>query len=300
MHYETAGAGKAVLVLVHGNFASWRWWRSVLKRLPAGYCAYAPDLRGCGDTGRPPDGHTIHQLTEDLHQFVKALKLPRFHLVGHSLGGAVALEFALNHPKRLKTLILVAPAPPEGMPLLQNGNQNACWMPSLDTVDATYRFFGKIGVNRPMLRRALKKMAPTMTRDHLFEALVDDAGRMSSEAMAGHLETLDSWNVVAQLEELLLPVLILWGKRDTLIPRASMERTAQDLSRGRLIVLPRVGHAPQLEHPERFLRLLVTFIGQNSPGPWPDLWKPLRRLRQGIVRAPYSERFAAEWLSSIG
>lgn len=87
IHYELAGKGDTVLVLVHGNFASWRWWRPVLDRLPAGYRAYAPDLRGCGDTDRPPDGYTIEQLAADLHAFARALGLPAFHLVGHSLGG---------------------------------------------------------------------------------------------------------------------------------------------------------------------------------------------------------------------
>ncbi len=119
MHYETGGRGKSVLVFVHGNFASWRWWQPVLKDLSGGYRAYAPDMRGCGDSDRPADGYTIAQHADDLDHFIRALELPRLHLVGHSLGGCVAMEYALSRPKHLKTLTLVAPAPAEGQTVLQ-------------------------------------------------------------------------------------------------------------------------------------------------------------------------------------
>jgi len=62
-HYEVAGAGRNVLVLVHGNFASSRWWRPVLDRLPAGWRAHAMDLRGCGETASPPSGAAFKQVS---------------------------------------------------------------------------------------------------------------------------------------------------------------------------------------------------------------------------------------------
>src|SRR6195256_2089356 len=75
IHYEEAGSGPELFVLVHGNFASWRWWKPVLERLPAGWRAIAPDLRGCGETsGGEPDetrsGYGIPELAEDLAGFV--------------------------------------------------------------------------------------------------------------------------------------------------------------------------------------------------------------------------------------
>src|SRR5690349_15296026 len=93
VHYEEAGAGPDVYVLVHGNFASWRWWRPVLDRLPPGSRAYAPDLRGCGETagGGEAEAYAIPALAEDLLAFADAVGVRAFHLVGHSLGGAVAL-----------------------------------------------------------------------------------------------------------------------------------------------------------------------------------------------------------------
>jgi 3-oxoadipate enol-lactonase len=91
IHYEMAGCGRTPLVLLHGNFASWRWWQPVFERLPAPFVAYAPVMRGCnGSPSNLFDGFEISLLAEDLELFVDALGLRRFHLVAHSLGGAVA------------------------------------------------------------------------------------------------------------------------------------------------------------------------------------------------------------------
>ena len=96
IHYRVAG--DITLVLLHGNFGSWRWWEPVLERLPSGYRVYAPDLRGCGDSARPGFGHNIEVLTSDVFDFITSLNLCDVHLVGHSLGGAVALQAARDHP----------------------------------------------------------------------------------------------------------------------------------------------------------------------------------------------------------
>jgi pimeloyl-ACP methyl ester carboxylesterase len=284
-HYETAGAGGEPLLLVHGNFASWRWWRPVLDRLPSGYRAYAPDLRGCGDSSRTSGGYSIPELATDLHAFAAALDLPPLHLVGHSLGGAVALQFTLNHPAQVRTLLLLAPSPAEGMPIFRAARSRPSWLArlfdlhrvlSLAQADAAYRFLRTLGADRALLRRGLERVTPTLRRDRAFEALVDDAARMSPEAAIGHVRALGEWNVQAQLGRLDLPVLILWGAKDILVPRAGLERTARGLRRGQLVVWPDVGHAPQLEQPDRFARLLFNFTARRPIPSAPPGW--LRRL----------------------
>src|SRR5438132_1597853 len=133
VHYEEAGAGPEVFVFVHGNFASWRWWKPVLDKLPAGWRGIAPDLRGCGETGDAPDAtrapFAIPELSADLGSFVDALDLGVVHLVGHSLGGAVALQYALQHQARVRSLTLVAPAPPTGLSALREGTSTAALVP---------------------------------------------------------------------------------------------------------------------------------------------------------------------------
>lgn len=298
IHYEVADTGKVILVLVHGNFASWRWWRPVLERLPSGYSAYAPDLRGCGDTDRPRSGHTIRRLASDLHDFAEALSLPPFHLVGHSLGGSVALEFAFKHSELLQSLTLVAPPPAEGMSHSQGGNNNSSSMSGLASLGTSRRLLRNLGVNRSMLRMALMSVTPTLARDHNFEAMVSDAGRMCPEAIDGLLRSLEKWNARTKLRKLRLPILILGGELDKLIPPASLQGYAKSRSNRRLIVWPNVGHAPQLEDPDRFLRLLIKFVDENSTEPIVGIRRRLSHLWGKIPRIRFLARTNPEWPSS--
>lgn len=264
IHYETAGNGREIIVLMHGNFASWRWWIPVLKRIPRGFRMVAPDLRGCGDTERPGFGHTIEQLTDDLFQFVDALKLRRFHLAGHSLGASVALQFALERPRRVKRLVLVAPAPAEGRSVVQRAQQNASFLSTVNPVDLwIQQWSGASDINRQFVERILSRMLPNLTSAPGYGALVDDANRMSREAIAGHLRSLRQWNVNAELETFRKPVLVLGGEKDELIPGFALEAFADRLPRGRVVLFPEFGHAPQLEAPDRFMSAFMGFLREH-------------------------------------
>src|SRR5438105_2919936 len=109
VHYIEAGTGTP-LILVHGNWGSCAWWEPTLTRLPAGYRGIAYDVRGRGQTVGQDSGYTMPELAADLGAFADALGLDRFHLVGHSLGTAIAMQYTLDHPARVRTLTVVAPA----------------------------------------------------------------------------------------------------------------------------------------------------------------------------------------------
>ncbi len=270
-------SGSEVLVLVHGNFASWRWWKPVLERLPAGWRAVALDLRGCGEnSGGAPEESTsayhIPQLADDLAGFVDGLRLGAFHLVGHSLGGAVALQYALHHQPRVRSLTLAAPPPPTGLAAMREGtSSSARLLRSLDPGDSSsmaalrssYRIQRALGTNRWMLRRALPEMMPAAVLDAALAAsLLADAARMSPDAVVGFLQALHRWNVEAELPGLRVPTVVVWGARDVLVPRAGMEKMASLLPRGELVVWPEAGHSPQLERPDQFVALLAVSARQ--------------------------------------
>jgi pimeloyl-ACP methyl ester carboxylesterase len=278
VHYRVAGEGDITLVLLHGNFGSWRWWEPVLERLPAGYRAYAPDLRGCGDSERPGFGHNIEVLAADVQAFAASLNLGALHLVGHSLGGAVALQAALQYADLARSLLLVAPPPADGTSLAPQGDSFSHWTSRLFDVNrdasvvnlgASYRVLRHLGAHRPVLRRALKRLAPTLSYDDAFITRVSDAARMAPQAVVGHLQALDAWNIEADLSRIGLPSLILGGAQDVLISPQSLARLAHALPRSRLVIWPDVGHSPQLEQPERFVQLLTRFI-ERVTLPW---WK---------------------------
>ena len=292
IHYQQAGSGPHLFVFVHGNFASWRWWKPIFDRLPADFRAVAPDLRGCGDTGTggaTASSFGVPRLAADLELLVQALDLPRFHLVGHSLGGAVALQFALQHGHRLRSLTLVSPAPAAGLAAMREGaSRSAQMLRTVDPANAAamarlesgYRMQRAFGLNRLALRAALAEMMPGASLEKAeFEALVNDAARMSPEALVGFLRALHEWNVEGELGRLRVPTLILAGGKDTLVPPAASEKTANLLPGARLVVWPQVGHSPQLERPDDFVQLLVAVTRRSAWGrlqTW--LWLQRRRL----------------------
>jgi branched-chain amino acid transport system permease protein len=285
IHYRVAGTGNVPLLLLHGNFGSWRWWQPLLQQVPAGYRAYVPDLRGCGDSERPGYGHNIETLAADAQAFAKALDFIPEHIVGHSLGAAVALQLALEQPAQVRSLTLVAPPPAEGRSVVRNADWFSHSVSQLFDVDqdasvvtlgATYRMLRHLGANRPMLRQALMRLAPTLDYDNAFIELVSDAARMAPQAVVGHLQALDAWDVQTRLRSLRLPVLIVGGQQDVLVAADDLRDFARRLPRGRLIIWADVGHAVQLEQPRRFVSVLFRFL-ERARKPWWQRWyQPLR------------------------
>lgn len=107
MHYTSAGAGEAV-VLLHGWPQTWREWRHVIPLLAAaGHRVIAPDLRGLGDSSRPLDGYDSRTVAADVAELLLQLGIERFHLVGHDWGGPTAFALACLHPEAVRTLSVV-------------------------------------------------------------------------------------------------------------------------------------------------------------------------------------------------
>jgi len=113
IHYRQSGDGEIPIVFLHGNYASSRWWLPQLERLPSHVQAFAPDLRGCGshkNITRPlkkeNEQLTIQVLSDDLDEFISTLDLENPILIGHSLGGVIATEYALRHPGSIRGLLL--------------------------------------------------------------------------------------------------------------------------------------------------------------------------------------------------
>ena len=188
LHYHQQGTDDGIpIIFIHGNFGSWQHWGPCLNSIPAGYIGYAPDLRGCGNSQVTDNGYNIETLAKDILNFADSLNLEIFHLVGHSLGGAVAQELAGNSPERILTLTLVAPAPPEGLQSLQNiSNPNA--------VTKTFQFLDRIGLRKTMHRLSFKKTMPGLRNNKTYlNMIVEDALIMDIKAFDGFLKTLKNW-----------------------------------------------------------------------------------------------------------
>ena len=271
LHYTRHGSGPIPVVLVHGNFASARWWASFAKRLPAeDFTAFAVDMRGCGQSDKPSDGFGIPRLAHDLRAWTDALGLPPFHLVGHSLGGAVALQMTLDCPAHTRSLTLLSPSPADGLEGLRDGEGELArlirlWdpqhQPSMNVLSAALHWGRATGASRRRLRDSLRRMMPTANLDAAeFAALLDDAEHLSPDTVVGFYRALHRWDIRDRLETVRSPTWIVGGALDPIVPRAALAILAGHIPRARLDLWNDVGHAPQLEAPARLADAYDAFV----------------------------------------
>lgn len=243
IHYVERGSGTPV-VLVHGNWATSSWWEPVLERLPPGVRAVAPDLRGRGRTTGGANDHRISTYAADMRAFSDALGLDTFALVGHSLGSAVALEFALTWPERLTSLVVVSPAWIDGMP-------ESYAVPDRQR---------QLKDDPAFLAMALRAIVPGAPDDDRWKRLVAEGGGQTIDAALGLIPALLEWKPGDRVSAIRVPRVVISGSLDLFTGGPNAERVAKALG-CELITMEGVGHGPMLEAPDAFSALLWRRIG---------------------------------------
>lgn len=232
------------VLLIHGNFSGKNWWRELYQEPPEGSRLLIPDLPGFGDSqaGR----HFVPSMklyVDALHGFLDSLDVDEAVLVGHSMGGAVAMQLALSDPERFPGMMLLSPAPPGG----------------LETPDYMYPLLKALRHDRRALRRALKRMMRSRTPEYI-EELVEEAGKMHPKGFAGNARMLSGQSVNGEASGYYGPVLVVSGDRDTLVPPSSAEATARHFPVRDHVLLSGVTHSPQIEAPGKVRSLLTDFL----------------------------------------
>ena len=269
VHYVKVGRGP-VLVLIHGILGSRRDWEQLVSLLERDFTVVAPDLLGHGDSAKPRGEYTLGGHAGRLRDLLDLLGVRRATLVGHSLGGGVALQFAWLFPERCERLVLVssgglgrdisrilrAPTLPGAewvLPLisapwlLRHGERLAGALgrlglrsrPDLQELWRGYVALGDAGVRRAFLAT--------------IRTVVDPGGQTVSA-----LERLPALTGI--------PTLLVWGARDRLIPVEHAIAAHRAIPGSRLEVFENAGHSPQLSDPTRFAALLREFVAA-TPAP---------------------------------
>jgi len=248
VHYETGGdpSGKPVF-MVHGNFASWRWYKPVLDRLEGtGIKGISLDLPGFGDSDRLPNEISIENYAEDLNVFINTFDMKKVNLVAHSLGGAVAMKYAINNPEKVEKMLLIDPAPADG----------------LQTPEEAYPILDSYRSNRSLLKFALQGIMPSGDPDKMLSKLTDDALMMDPRAFKDNARALEKYNYLNDLNKLNFPVLVLVGEKDMLINEKMLEKTVEALPDCEIKTLEGVGHSVIVEYPGLFVDILKQFFGK--------------------------------------
>lgn len=249
MHYSEHDHGPEPVVFVHGFISSHRWWLPTLQRLrPDIYHAYAIDLRATGESDQIETGHTFEQYADDLHQFVEALRLPKFTLVGHSMGGQIAMLYALQHQAHLKALVLVDPVAPSGNKIAP------------EILEWCYPQQG----NPEGIRLIVLGAFATPPTGEYLEQLVTDGVRWGKTIYLATLREMLSFNVVNRLGEIKVPTLAIWGDKDISAPFPGIVEVFTGIPGCGLEVWHGVGHSGPIEVPDRFVDVLSRFIAEVS------------------------------------
>jgi pimeloyl-ACP methyl ester carboxylesterase len=293
--YVDAGEGRPVFLL-HGNFATWRWWSGVMARGLPGVRFVAPTMRGCPGTrgGGRASVYELPALARDVVAIADQLGVEQFDLVGHSLGGGVALACALDFPERVRGLHLVASASGDALEsardheattsqLLKRFNPHR----ALDRAAllTTLRIGRDLGNSRRWLQGMLARLMPRADLNVVpFDTLLSDAVGMEPVAVVNLYRSLSSWDVRARRVTLQVPTRVLAGREDVLVPVRALEALVREVPGATLTVLD-CGHSPMLEAPDAFLAWLEAGVSPPLPAPAPVV-AAVPELAREVVPAP--------------
>ncbi|MBN1139451.1 MAG: alpha/beta fold hydrolase [Anaerolineae bacterium] len=264
VRYWEAGSRGSPVVLIHGISEYVETWLPSFAALAARHHVYAMDLLGHGRTDKPLDvSYQIADLAQFVHNVMLALQVERAHVVGHSLGGAIATRLALLYPEAVDKLVLVSSA---GLGKEAALVLRLCSVPLLGEV-----------LTRPDPAGSLKGFKSTVFDPTIITAEWGELGyRMASlpGAQKAFLRTLrangnpfgQSASMVGPnmrgLAAIKNPVLVVWGREDPVVPVAHAEVAAKGLADVRVHIFDQCGHNPMLEHTEAFNSLLLDFLGE--------------------------------------
>jgi pimeloyl-ACP methyl ester carboxylesterase len=262
-HVLSGGQGEPV-VFLHGLGASSYCWRHLLPVFARTNAVYAPDFPGYGRSGKPWEfDFTFQGYARWLGNFLDALGLERAALVGSSMGGAISLCLALDHPERVSRLVLI------GAPVYLDNIPKMLWAMRQPIV-------GRI--LEPLLGRwTVRVVAPTAFHDRKFvtEDLIDEYSIALStpEGRRAAAETLrrclspELPDMIRRYPELKPPVLFIRGDHDGVVDDVSAEMFCRAVADGRRLRIPRCGHVPQEEKPETVRSAIAEFLAKpRQPG----------------------------------
>ena len=252
MEYVEQGDKKGVpLILLHGYTDSWHSFEKIIPRLPGNIRVFALSQRGHGNSSKTASGYEPGDFAEDIAAFIRQKKLGKVFIAGHSFGGVIAQQFALNYPHLVKGMVIISsdasykdnPGMPEFYNEILKLNDpvpyafatqfqvETCFKP----IDTSYLSL--------LISESLKMPAPVW-----------------KTVMTG-LMSVDFRNELGKIDK---PVLIMWGDKDAFIFKADQDLLVTGIRNSKLVVYKGTGHALHWEQPEIFTNDLVAFINQNK------------------------------------
>jgi len=271
-YFEDAALGGAsgpAVVLIHGHSADLRMWDEQVPALrAAGYRVIRYDVRGHGRSMAPPGGYTWESYSADLRDLLdrinvegpasQSLALETAHVVGLSMGGGIALQFALDSPARVLSLTLVDSTLP-GFPYSDELSGRIEALVAAVRSEGPRAAFERLWLADPLFD-GLRRFPDRFER--LREMV---SGFPAVDYREGAGDEGYTPNVIGRLDEVMPPALVIVGENDIPDFHLVADVLAESLANARKLVLPDCGHLPPMERPEAFNEALLVFLRDLSP-----------------------------------
>ena len=251
LYYETIGQGEPLL-FIHGLGSSTRDWERQVAFFCRRYQVIAFDVRGHGQSDKPPGPYSVQLFTADAAALIKSLGLDRVHVVGISMVGMIAFQLAIDAPNLVKSLVIVNSGP--------------------EFVTRTFK--ERLGIlQRLLVVRLLgmgkmgevlgKRLFPRPEQKHLRRVLIERWAENDKRAYLASFRAIVGWSVVAHLGEIGCPVLVVAADQDY-TPVSFKEAYAAKLPHAELAIISDSRHLSPIDRPEEFNEALLAFLSKQG------------------------------------
>lgn len=251
---DRAGAGE-LLVFLHGVGGNRRNWTRQIAEFSRHFTAVAWDARGYGDSEDYEGPLTFDLFASDLLRLLDYYKASRAHLVGLSMGGNIATRFALGHPERVASLVLVDTD--RGMVHFSEAERQDFVRRRRDPLLAG-RTFAEMAPD--VVQTLLSPQATEAARRDLLDSML----RLRKESYIKAVEATIDFDVTRTIRQITCPTLIVVGEHDRLTPIEEAEAIRAEIRGAKLAIIPNAGHVSNLEQPDIFNSVVLDFLLQHS------------------------------------
>ena len=294
--YVKVGSGP-VLLLLHGLGCDHTTWDPVIDRLAEEFTVIAPDLLGHGQSAKPRADYSIGGYANAMRDLLTVLDIETVTVVGHSLGGGVAMQFAYQFPERTERMLLIAPGGigPEVTPAIRAVTLPFFrqWMGML-TLPGLRHVNG--GLLRLLSRSGLKRTHDLAEVAAIYDSFRDPAARA---AIVHVVRAVIDWRgqIVTMADRAYLtaamPMGVIWGTEDHVIPASHADIARQIAPAAEVELVEGAGHFPHRDHPEEVVRLMLDFVRTTAPSAHDrDDWREMLTYGPDL---PATRERAGEW-----
>ncbi len=249
VHYEVVGRGQPV-ILLHGWIGSWGLWHNTMDSLGDRFRCYAPEFWGFGSTSNNGGGFQIDDFVEMVDKFMDRLGIDSAPIIGHSMGGTVALSLALNKPERVKQIIVV------GSPIV--GKSLSLWL-RISGQSWAAKLLWKFPI---LLNTFLKLYAYQITNKPSiwYDMVIKDVSSTTLDSFFRSISSLHKTDLTTKVHEIDVPILGIYGEQDVVVAPAQAQVLTKNIPHAKTVLLPDSGHFPMLDELEIFNDHLRYFL----------------------------------------